>query len=45
VGKTVKKAASTFGQRVGQAAKATVKAVVKYNPLSLAVRGDEVECG
>ncbi len=35
----VKKTVKTVGQKVGQAAKVAVKAVVKYNPLSIAARG------
>lgn len=35
----VKKTVKTIGQKVGQAAKVAVKAVVKYNPLSIAARG------
>lgn len=36
---SVKKTVKTVGQKVGQAAKVAVKAVVKYNPLSIAARG------
>jgi hypothetical protein len=35
----VKNTVKTVGQKVGQAAKVAVKAVVKYNPLSIAARG------
>mgnify|MGYP006191524631 FL=1 len=35
----VKNTVKTVGQKVGQAAKMAVKAVVKYNPLSIAARG------
>ena len=35
----VKKTVKTVGQKVGQAAKVAVKAVVKFNPLSIAARG------
>ena len=35
----VKKTVSTPGQKVGEVAKKAVKAVVKYNPLTLAARG------
>jgi hypothetical protein len=35
----VKNTIKTVGQKVGQAAKAAVKAVVRYNPLSIAARG------
>ena len=35
----VKKTVKTVGQKVGQAAKVAVKAVVKFNPLSIATRG------
>ena len=35
----VKKAVQTVGKKVGQAAKSAAKAVVKFNPLSLAARG------
>ena len=35
----IKKTVKTVGQKVGQAAKVAVKAVVKYNPLSIAARG------
>ena len=35
----VKKTVKTVGQKVGQAAKVAVKAVGKYNPLSIAARG------
>jgi hypothetical protein len=34
----VKKTVKTVGQKVGQAAKVAVKAVVKFNPLSIAAR-------
>lgn len=36
---SIKKTVKTVGQKVGQAAKVAVKAVVKYNPLSIAARG------
>lgn len=35
----VKNTVKTVGQKVGEAAKVAVKAVVKYNPLSIAARG------
>ena len=35
----VKNTVKTVGQKVGQAAKVAVKAVVKFNPLSIAARG------
>jgi len=35
----VKNTVNTVGQKVGPAAKVSVKAVVKYNPLSIAARG------
>jgi hypothetical protein len=35
----VKKTVKTVGQKVGQAAKVAVKAIVKFNPLSIAARG------